>query len=242
MNCNETTALVTGGGTGMGRSVAIALARAGCQVVIVGRREAKLQETVDAARPATVHWQCVDVADRESVETLVQSITEKFGGIDLLVHAAGVNIKNRTMAEMQPDQWDQIMAINATGAYNCMWAVLPQMRERKSGLIINITSVAGKRASDLGGIAYCASKFAATGLGTAVGLEEAKHGIRVTNIYPGEVDTPLLEQRPHPVSQEHRQRMLQPEDVAQLVVSLVELPDHAHVPELVIKPASQSYA
>lgn len=242
MNCNETAALVTGGGTGMGRSVAVALAKAGCQVVVAGRRNSKLQETVEAARPATVLQQCVDVADRRSVETLVQSTTEKLGRIDLLVHAAGVNIKNRSMAEMQPEQWDQIMAINATGAYNCMWAVLPQMRQRKGGLIVNITSVAGKRASDLGGIAYCASKFAATGLGTAVGLEEAQYGIRVTNVYPGEVDTPLLEQRPLPVSEEHRQRMLQPEDVAQLVVSLVQLPDHAHVPEIVIKPISQAYS
>lgn len=242
MNCNETAALVTGGGTGMGRSVAVALAQAGCQVVVAGRRESKLQETVDAARPGVVHLHCVDVADRHSVEMLVQSVNEKLGRIDLLVHAAGVNIKNRTMADMQPEQWDQIMTINATGAYNCMWAVLPQMRQRQSGLIVNITSVAGKRASDLGGIAYCASKFAATGLGTAVGLEEARHSIRVTNVYPGEVDTPLLEQRPAPVSEEHRQRMLQPQDVAQLVLSLVKLPDHVHVPEIVIKPTSQPYA
>ena len=79
MNCNETAAIVTGGGTGMGRSVAVALAQAGCQVVVVGRRESKLQETVDAARPATIQHECVDVADRESVEKLVESVTEKLG-------------------------------------------------------------------------------------------------------------------------------------------------------------------
>ncbi len=118
---------------------------------------------------------------------------------------------------MLPEQWDQMMAINATGAYNCMHAVLPQMRERHDGLIMNISSIAGKRAANLGGIAYCASKFAMTALGTAVGLEEANNGIRVTNIYPGEVETPILEQRPEPVSQERRAAMLQPEDVAACV-------------------------
>jgi NADP-dependent 3-hydroxy acid dehydrogenase YdfG len=146
------------------------------------------------------------------------------------------------MLEMRPEQWDEIMAVNATGAYNCMWAVLPQMRERGEGQIVNITSISGKRAVDLGGIAYCASKFAATGLGTAVGNEEAQQGIRVTNVYPGEVDTPLLDQRPAPVSAERRANMLQPDDVAQMIAALLRLPARAHVAELVIKPTVQTYA
>jgi NADP-dependent 3-hydroxy acid dehydrogenase YdfG len=159
-----------------------------------------------------------------------------------LVNSAGVNIKNRTMSKMQPEQWDQMLAINATGAYNCMYAVLPQMRQRRDGLIINISSISGKRAMDLGGIAYCASKFAMTALGTAVGLEEAHNGIRVTNVYPGEVDTPILAQRPQPVSDQRRAAMLQPEDVATLVITIAGLPPRAHVSELVIKPIVQAYA
>ncbi len=197
MSLQNRKVLVTGGGTGIGQGVAWALAAAGCHVVVAGRRPDKLQETVTRAPTgASIRLHPVDVTQRASVQQLVEWTTQQLGQIDVLVHAAGVNIKNRSMLEMQPEQWDEVLAINATGAYNCLWAVLPQMRERADGQIVNITSISGKRASDLGGIAYCASKFAATGLGTSAGLEEAARGIRITNLYPGEVDTPLLEQRP----------------------------------------------
>lgn len=243
MNLKECKAVVTGGGTGIGQAVAWALAAEGCDVVVTGRREGPLQATVEQAPNGTsIQYYAADVADRASVEKLMAWATDKMGKVDLVVHAAGVNIKNRSMSDMTPEQFDSIMAVNATGAYNCMWAVLPQMRERRDGLFVNITSISGKRASDLGGIAYCASKFAATGLGTAVGLEEAPNGIRITNVYPGEVDTPLLEQRPQPVSDERRATMLKPQDVAHTVVAIAQLPPRAHVPEIVIKPTVQPYA
>jgi NADP-dependent 3-hydroxy acid dehydrogenase YdfG len=115
------------------------------------------------------------------------------------------------------------------------------MRARQQGTIIQISSIAGKRALELGGVAYCASKFAMTALGTVVGQEEAVHGIRVTNVYPGEVDTTLLDKRPVPLSAEHRSRILQPQDVADMVVAICSLPSRAHVPEIVIKPRLQTY-
>ena len=108
-------------------------------------------------------------------------------------------------------------------------------------MIINISSVAGKRALALGGVAYAASKFAMTALGTCVSNEVGVEGIRVTNVYPGEVDTPILEQRPTPVSDEHRQAILRPEDIANIVVGLASLPERVHVPEIVIKPVQQQY-
>ena len=145
------------------------------------------------------------------------------------------------MEAMQPEQWDQVLAINATGTYNCMYAVLPQMRERGDGLIININSIAGRRAAALGGVAYDASKFAMAALGIAVGNEDAKYGIRITNIYPGEVNTPILENRPVPVSDEHKASILQPEDVGEVVVTIASLPPRAHIPELVIKPTQQAF-
>ena len=243
MNLLNQKVLVTGGGSGIGQAIAWALADAGCDVVVAGRREDKLLETAagaPAGRMMLTH--AVDVADRDAVQRLVDWTTEQLGRIEILVHAAGVNIKNRSMLQMRPEQWDQVLAINATGAYNLLWAVLPQMRERAAGQIVNITSISGKRALDLGGIAYCASKFAATGLGTSVGLEEAPRGIRITNVYPGEVDTPLLEQRPAPVSDERRATMLKAEDVAQMVLAILTLPPRAHVPEIVIKPTVQPYA
>jgi NADP-dependent 3-hydroxy acid dehydrogenase YdfG len=236
------TAIVTGGATGIGLAIAHRLARAGVRTLIGSRRADKLAEAAAGFPPEQIAWRVCDVTHRDSVGQFVQWAIEQAGAIDMLVNAAGANIKNRTIAEMRPEQWDQLMAVNATGAYNCMAAVLPGMRQRRSGLIVNISSISGLRASRLGGVAYCASKFAMAGLGTAVGLEEAANGIRVTNIYPGEVDTPILDERPTPVTPEHRAKILQPDDVAAAVQMVAELPPRAHIPELVIKPALQEFA
>ena len=146
------------------------------------------------------------------------------------------------MAELDPADFDRMMAVNATGLFNVLHAALPGMRRRGGGLIVNIASISGKRAARLGGPGYCASKFAATGLGTAVGLEERARGIRVTNIYPGEVETPILALRPVPVSDERKARMVHPEDIAACVVTIARLPDHVLVPELIITPLYQEYA
>lgn len=145
------------------------------------------------------------------------------------------------MADLTPEDWDRVMAINATGTFNCIRGVLPQMRERHDGVIINITSVAGMRTGLLGGVAYNASKFAASALGRTVGEEERDNGIRVTTIYPGEVETPILDDRPVPVSAEHRARILQPEDIAAAALMVACLPPRARVPELVITPTTQSF-
>ena len=238
----EKTVLVTGGGTGIGQGIAHALAQTGCRVAISGRREEQLRASAAScdAQPSII-WHSADVACRDSVDHLMTWAQQELGQIDVLVNSAGMNIKNRTMAEMRPEQWDEIMAVNVTGAYNCMYAVLPTMRERQDGLIININSISGLRAAALGGVAYNASKFAMRGLGIAVGNEDNAMGIRVTNIYPGEVETPLLEQRPHPVSDSHKATILQPEDFGKLVVAIVALPPRAHVPELTIKPTSAMF-
>jgi NADP-dependent 3-hydroxy acid dehydrogenase YdfG len=145
------------------------------------------------------------------------------------------------MSVLAPEDWDRMLAIIATGSYNCTRAVLPAMRERHDGLIINISSVAGIRAAPLGGVGYNAAKFAQTALGISVGAEVAPEGVRVTNVYPGEVDTPILEQRPQPVTDEHRARILQPEDVAAAVLMVACLPPRARVPELVITPTQQNF-
>jgi len=236
------TALVTGGGTGIGAAIALALARAGCRTAICGRREDKLRETARqfSGQPPLI-YRDADVADRGSVDELFAWANQQLGRIELLVNAAGVNIPKRAMAELDPRDWDLLLAVNATGAYNCLRAVLPQMRERQQGLIINISSIAGKRTGPLGGVAYNASKFAMSALGMTVAAEEKDHGIRVTNIYPGEVDTPILEHRPQPVTAEHRARILQPEDVAAAALMVANLPPRAHIPELIIKPTSQAY-
>ena len=235
--------LVTGGATGIGLGIARAFAAVGSKVAI-GSRRAQVVEDVLKDFPGardSLLGQALDVTDRGSIANFVAEVQTRLGPIDILVNAAGVNIKTRSMAEMAPEQWDQVMAINATGAYNLIHAVLPAMRQRQAGLIINISSVAGKRAIALGGVAYSASKFAMTALGTCIANEVGAEGIRVTNVYPGEVDTPILDHRPVPLSQEHRARILRPSDVGQVVVNLAALPPRVHIPELVIKPVHQQY-
>ena len=234
--------LITGGGSGIGLGCALALAREGCRVAIAGRRREVLKEAAATwtGKPALLFEAC-DVGNRADVENLFAWAGKQLGQIDILINAAGVNLKNRLMSNMTPPDWDRVLTINATGVYNTMYAVLPQMRARQDGLIINISSISGKRAAAIGGVAYNASKFAVAALGTSVANEEAQSNIRITTIFPGEVDTPILEHRPQPVSAERRAKMLVPEDVADIVVAIARLPPRAHIPELVIKPTTQEY-
>ncbi|MBC8872464.1 MAG: SDR family oxidoreductase [Planctomycetes bacterium] len=242
MKLQGKTAVITGGGSGIGLGIAVAFAAEGCRVVIAGRREELLREAAETSQGETpLLFHTVDVTDRESVKRLFDWATEQLGQIDILVNSAGINIKTRSMATMSPEQWDEVMAINATGAYNCTYEVLPQMRERRDGLIIHVSSIAGLRALALGGIAYCAAKFAMSAMGTAIANEEAPNGIRVTNLYPGEVNTPILENRPEPVSDERKAAMVQPEDIGELAVTIACLPPRSHVSDVIIKPRVQEY-
>ncbi|MCW8130523.1 MAG: SDR family oxidoreductase [Planctomycetota bacterium] len=239
MRLQGKTALVTGGGSGIGEATAAALMKEGCRVAICGRREDVLKEA--AARAPGLLFKAADVSERADVEALFAWAAKELGRIDILVNAAGINVPKRMMGDLSPENWDLLLKVNATGAYNCVRAVLPQMKERGDGLIVNVSSISGKRASPLGGVGYNASKFAMTALGISVGEEVKDLGIRVTNIYPGEVDTPILKNRPSPVTPEHRARMMKPEDVADAVLMTACLPPRACVRELVIVPTRQGY-
>ncbi|MGZ0172331.1 MAG: SDR family oxidoreductase [Planctomycetales bacterium] len=234
------TVLVTGGGSGIGAEIARTLAKHGCRVAITGRRESRLQEVVARSEKEIVFRVC-DVANRDDVGSLFSWAREELGSVDILVNSAGVNIAKRSMAELDPADWDKLLQINATGAYNCIREALPQMREKQDGIIVNISSVAGIRAGLLGGVAYNASKFAMSALSLTVGEEESANGIRLTSIYPGEVETPILDARPVPVSAEHRAKILQPEDLAAAALMVISLPPRARVPELVMIPTTQSF-
>jgi NAD(P)-dependent dehydrogenase (short-subunit alcohol dehydrogenase family) len=242
MKLHGQTALITGGGTGIGLGIARAFAAEGCRVAISGRREEPLRTAAASWQgPNAMIWHACDVADLDSVRKLFDWAKRELKQIDILVNAAGVNIKTRKMSEMTPEQWNYVLGANATGAYYCMREVLPAMQQRRSGLIVNISSISGKRATALGGVAYSASKFAMAALGTAVANEYASTGVRITNVFPGEVNTPILEHRPNPVSDAQKAAMLQPEDVGQLVLAIACLPPRAHVPEVIIKPVHQEY-
>ena len=232
--------VITGGGTGIGAACALSLVQSGANVTIGGRRVEPL-EKLSAQAEGKIKYHTLDVADRESVSTFFNWANEQSGQIDILVHCAGINCRERSMEVVSPEDWDHLMNVNATGAFNCMYSVLPQMRERQDGLIVNICSISGRRAALLGGVAYNASKFAMAALGTTVAQEEKDRGVRISTIYPGEVETPILDERPVPVSKEHRAKILQPEDVAAAVSMICHLPPRAHVSDLTIKPTTAAF-
>jgi NADP-dependent 3-hydroxy acid dehydrogenase YdfG len=239
---NGKIALVTGGGSGIGLAVARLFLQEGARVAIAGRNQDKLQEAARVLGGGDrLFYQAADLADPDRVSALVAAVHRHFGSIDILVNNAGLNIKSRSMRELNPESWQLLLRANLDSAYYCIHAVLPEMLRRRDGVIINVSSTAGKRAAPLGGAAYAASKFGMAALGLCLAAEEKDSGIRVSNVYPGEVDTPILEVRPQPVSDVHRERMLKPEDVAAAVLFVAALPPHVSVPELVIKPTTQIY-
>lgn len=243
MRLSGKTALITGGATGIGLAIAKSFAGEGCRVAIAGRRQDKLDAAAaswSGSPPLLAHT--VDVTDRASVAELFAWANQELGKIDILVNSAGINTPQRLMSDIPPETWDEVLKINSTGPFNCIQAVLPQMRAAGGGLIININSISGLRATMLGGVAYCASKFALTALGTCTSLEEGKNGIRVTAICPGEVDTPLLDARPKAITAEHRAKILTPQDIADAALMVACLPPNAHVTELVIKPTWQEHS
>ncbi|NNJ27882.1 SDR family oxidoreductase [Alienimonas chondri] len=236
-------ALVTGGGSGIGEAIAHALAGRGCRVVICGRTEAKLKRVAESAPDgaAEILTHVCDVADRDAVAALIERCEGELGGLGVVVNAAGLNVPGRLLKDATGEEWDTVMAANATGPFNVLKAAVPAMKERGDGLCVNISSVAGVRALLLGGIPYAASKFACTSLGLALSTELKDTGVRVTNIYPGEVETPILDLRPEPPGPERRALMLQPEDVAAAVLLAATLPPRANVLELTIKPTVQEF-
>lgn len=234
--------LITGGGSGIGLEAARQMLAAGAQVAISGRDTAKLKTAATSlAAPERVMIYPVDVSRPDSVAKLIEAVNQQLGPIDILVNNAGANIKERMMRELTDASWDYMLGANLDGAFHCLRAVLPQMRQRHQGLVINVNSISGKRGNPLGGAAYVAAKFGLRGLIMAVAAEEKPNGIRFTSIYPGEVDTPILSQRPAPISEEHRASILKPEDVAAAITFVASMPDRVSIPELVITPSGYTY-
>jgi NADP-dependent 3-hydroxy acid dehydrogenase YdfG len=234
--------LVTGGGSGIGLAAARLLLAEGARVAITGRNADKLRFAAEGLGGGDrLIYQAADVGDPAQVDRLVAAVTAKLGRIDILVNNAGLNVKERSFRDLTPETWRLLLAGNLDGAFNCMRAVLPHMRERGAGLIINVNSIAGQRANPLGGIGYVAAKFGLRGLAMGLAAEEKANGIRVCSIYPGEVNTPILEVRPTPVSEERKENMLQPEDVAAAILFVATLPPRVDIPEMVITPANAVY-
>src|SRR5688572_20976845 len=233
------TVLITGGGSGVGQAAARMFAGAGARVAITGRDAGKLGKTAEDV--PGVFFKACDVTDPASVAALVKAVTATLGRIDILVNNAGTNLKARRMRELSVENWNKLVRTNLDGAFYCIREVLPQMIERKDGVIINVNSISGKRAYPLAGAGYAASKFGMHALAGCLAGEEVESNIRVSSIYPGEIDTPILEVRPTPVTAEQRAKILKAEDVAAAILWVAGLPAHVNVPELIIKPTAQPY-
>ncbi len=240
-NFQDAAVVVTGAGTGIGRAIAAGFSDAGARVALVGRRLEKLEEA--AVGLPTERAQCYpcDVADRAAVDKMAAQVAAQWGAPDIVVNNAGINTNPRAVGDVDPAAWDLTVAINLTGAFNVVRAFLPGLRQKEGGLIINVSSIAGLRAGKVAGAAYSASKHGVVALTHSLNEEEVEYGIRACAICPGEVETPILEKRPEPVSAARRAAMLQPEDLAAAALFVAALPPRACVPELIIKPTVQIY-
>jgi NADP-dependent 3-hydroxy acid dehydrogenase YdfG len=231
-------AIVTGGSTGMGQAIAIAMATEGASLGLVARSADRLEGAASAARlkGGQVLAFAGDVADNELAKRVVRTMIERFGRIDILVNNAGTNTFHRNLADTSVADWNQVFSTNTTGAFLFTRHVLSHMRQAGRGQIINISSGAGLAPSAPAGVAYSASKHALHSLNSSINLEERPHGIRACVIAPGETDTPNLNLRPRPPAKEALARMLRSEDIADAVIYVASRPDHVSVELLVINP------
>jgi NADP-dependent 3-hydroxy acid dehydrogenase YdfG len=231
-------AWITGAGSGIGQSAAVELAGSGATVIVSGRRAQALAETEQLVKGAGGRADAValDVSDRDAVGRAGEEIVERHGHVDILVNSAGLNVPNRFFRNVTAKDWDHVMGINLHGAMYCMLAVLPSMRERRDGLVINVSSWFGRYPSYMGGPAYNASKRALATITEQINLEEGHRGVRGCVIFPGEVATPILKSRPKPVSAEDQARMLHAQDLGRLVRFVAETPAHVCLNEIVISP------
>jgi NAD(P)-dependent dehydrogenase (short-subunit alcohol dehydrogenase family) len=232
------TSVITGAGSGVGRATAIALLRDGWRAALVGRRPDALAETAKLAGPLAERaliCPC-DIGERTAVEQMAKRVLAEFGSVDALINAAGTNAPKRALEVLSTQDYEAMINTNLHGPYFALQAFLPGMRARGSGTIVNIVSDAGKQASPKAGPAYVMSKFGLAGLTQSINAEERTRGIRACAIFPGDIDTPLLDKRPVPPGPEARAKMLTAEDVAECVLLCLHLPDRAVVEELIIRP------
>jgi NADP-dependent 3-hydroxy acid dehydrogenase YdfG len=238
MAIKDSVVLVIGASSGMGRETALRFAREGAKVMASARREGRLNELRDqlAEEGREVAIQAADATDPVAMNRLAAATLEAFGQIDIVVYATGTNTPDRALSRLTPPVWDMMIGVNLNGAYYATQAVLPHMRERKSGLIFYLSSRSAV-VPDESGAAYQAAKRGLAGLAHAVRVEEKDNGIRTCIVCPGLTDTEILEKRLVKPSAETLAKALRPEDIAELVVAVAKLPARTWVPEVHLFPA-----
>lgn len=234
---NKRRALITGASSGIGKATALAFAKAGIDLALVSRSESKLAAVARAAQETGVQAKAypLDLALIEQVQTEIGKIAADFGDIDILVNNAGMGYTS-ALPETSLSDWLAVMNLNLTSVFQCTLGVLPLMRDRQSRIIINVASIAGQQAFPNWG-AYCVSKAGLIALSKTLAVEERSHGIRVTAICPGAVNTELWD-TPTVHLNFDRSTMLTPENVAQSILYIALLPEQAAVEELTIMPSA----
>ena len=230
------TVLITGATQGIGRATAFALGRAGYRVGVCARTAAKVNALVAELQQAGIEaaGHAADVGDPAQSAAAVESISAGLGEIGVLVNNAGVLIA-RPFEELSLEEWDRTMATNLRSLYLMTRAVLPPMRRRGEGAIVNVASLAARNGF-VGGTAYTASKHAVLGFGRSLMLELRKENIRVITVCPGSVATGML--RDQPMLRSEPERILRPEDVADTILHTLALPARALVSELDLRPTN----
>ncbi len=231
-------AWVTGAGSGIGRAGAEALAGAGAKVVLSGRRVDALEKTANSIKEkgGEAVVEALDVADAQAVAAVAKRIADRFGRLDILVNNAGLNMAKRHWADMDLESWEKIVQVDLNGAFYVVHAALPIMRAQKDGLIINVASMAGKRVGYVSGVPYTAAKHGLVAMNETINFEECHNGIRATALSPGEVATEILDKRPVPVTEEARAKMVQSEDMGEIILFLARQPKHVCINELLVTP------
>jgi len=232
-NLKNKVVWITGGGSGIGLAAGTQMARAGAKVILSGRSDKTLKEAVKQAKAEAL---VCDVGDKAQVARTAAEIEKRHGRVDVLVTSAGINLPKRNFRDVPNEGWDEIVRINLSGMFYCIQSVLPGMRRRKDGVIINVSSWFGRYANALGGPGYGATKRAVLALTEQLNIEECTNGIRATSVLPGEAATPILEKRPVPPAPEVRARMLQPEDLGRTIAFIAALPPRVCVNEIIVSP------
>ncbi|GAA0405258.1 3-ketoacyl-ACP reductase [Paenibacillus motobuensis] len=228
MQLTNKTAIITGAGKGIGKSIAIALAKEGVNLGLIARTAAdleSLQNSLQTEHSVKVFIATADISNQQEAEAAVLKLQEQLGSVDILINNAGI-AQFGTLMDMEPSTWERIIQVNLMGTYYVTRAALPFMLEQNSGDIINVASTAGERGFATGS-AYCASKFGVLGLTESLLQEVRKSNIRVVALTPSTVATDLAVNAGLKIGDEDR--MMQPEDVAELALATLKLPPRVFV-------------
>ncbi|MDJ0536682.1 MAG: SDR family oxidoreductase [Xenococcaceae cyanobacterium MO_207.B15] len=229
-------AIITGASSGIGRATALAFAKSGINLALVSRSEDKLSPVVDAAQAVGVKAQAypLDLANIALVKAQINAIAQDLGAVDILVNNAGMGYTN-SLTNTSLEEWQKVLDLNLTSVFQCIQGVLPQMRSRATGTIINVASIAAYNAFPDWGV-YSVSKAGLVALTKALAVEERSNGIRAVTIAPGAVNTPMWD-TDTVQADFNREAMLTPEIVAQSILHIALLPSQAVIETMTIMPS-----